>query len=575
MQTQTDDGLWDVLEGSKLLTAEQLSATKQAVESASTIPSAKAVLRSLVSRQWLTAFQAERLYQGQARGFFYDHYKVVDVLGLGGMGWIYQAVDTQTGQLVALKSMRQDFQRDQGMLARFQQEANVGMRLEHPHIARTYSLGTAGGLPYLTMELVAGPNLQELLHYEGRVPWEQACELGRQIALALEYAHRRGVIHRDVKPQNVLVDPEGQVRLLDFGLSMFQEGETGAEFSFAMIFGHESVGTWDFAAPEQIRDSLAADARSDIYSLGGTLFAIMTGFSPWDGHDRATVVQTKQLRSVREFVPDIPAAVEEIIARMVAPNPEDRFATAAEAAAALAKWAKPAPIKFDFPQVLRDRKKLADQKMANMPSSRSAAAIAGRSTARPGQVSSVAMRTLKDHRAGTPDRPSSEFTLGDPLPGTPVRIAGRALTWDEESTDNAPASLILKWGTLTIRIPAERQELSVGRSEACDLQVLESAVSSRHCRLHVEGRQWWLTDLKSRNGTRVGGKPVQRHALQCGDVIDIGSSQRFQVISLFGVSAAAQAVARPDSRRNRTLLLVAATVATIALIAAATFLLLQ
>lgn len=570
MQTQIDDGLWDALEGSKLLNAEQLSATKQAVEAASPTPAAKSVLRSLVARQWLTAYQAERLYQGQSRGFFYDHYKIVDILGLGGMGWIYQAVDTQTGQLVALKSMRQDYQRDQGMLARLKQEANVGMRLDHPHIARTYSLGTAGGLPYLTMELVPGPNLQELLHYKGRVPWQQACELGRQSALALQYAHQRGIIHRDVKPQNVLVDPQGQVRLLDFGLSMFQEGESGAEFSFAMIFGHESVGTWDFAAPEQIRDSLAADARSDVYSLGGTLFAIMTGFSPWDGHDRATVVQTKRLRSVREFIPDIPQAVADIIAKMVEPNPADRYASAAEAADALVVFAKSLPIQFDFTQILRDRKKLADQKLANAPSTRSAAAIAGRSTARPGTVSSVAMHNLQGRRTAN-DPPSSEFLIGDLPVGPPAKLSGPALQWDDESLDNTAASLILKWGTWLIRIPATHRELVIGRGETCELQVLEPAISSRHCRLHFENGQWWVTDLKSRNGTRVLGKVIQRHALTVGESIDIGSSNRLEIVSIQG-NATAAAATRPSTAPWKLLVICAGA---ITLAATVTWLVLQ
>jgi serine/threonine protein kinase len=302
------------------------------------------------------------------------------------------------------------------------------------------------------------------------------------------------------------------------------------------------VGTWDFAAPEQIRDSLAADARSDIYSLGGTLFAIMTGFSPWDGHDRATVVQTKRLRSVREFLPEIPPAVAEIIAKMVEPDPSDRFANAAETAAALATWAKPLSIRFDFTQILHDRKKLADQKLANAPSTRSAAAIAGRSTARPGQVSSVAMHSLKGHRGNASDVPASESLLGDLPIGPPSKLAGPALHWDDESLDNTAASLILKWGTWLIRIPSTHQELVIGRGEACELQVLEPAVSSRHCRLHFENGQWWVTDLKSRNGTRVQGKVVQRHALSVGDVIDIGSSNRFQAVSILGVAASAAAV---------------------------------
>src|SRR5262249_11213193 len=155
--------------------------------------------------------------------FFFDRFKLLDLFGLGGMGWVYHAVDTDSGEDVAIKVLRDDLKHDAGMLARFHQEARVGLKLIHPQIVRTLSTGSAGGLPYVSMEFVPGPNLLELLIQSGRLPWPLVCEIGRQTAFGLQYAHEHGVVHRDVKPQNLLIDADGHVRLLDFGLSMMEE----------------------------------------------------------------------------------------------------------------------------------------------------------------------------------------------------------------------------------------------------------------------------------------------------------------------------------------------------------------
>lgn len=528
MGTQLDHVLWNTLEQSQLLTAGQLSVSHQFADALGEAATAEVVLRNLVLRKWLTPFQAERLLRGQSRGFFYDDFKVVDLLGLGGMGWIYQAVHTVTGQVVALKAMRQDFRHDQGMLARFEQEARVGLRLQHPNIVQTYSMGTAGGLPYLTMEFVPGPSLHELLVQQQRLPSEQACEMARQVALALEHAHRHGVIHRDVKPANVLIDESGCARLLDFGLSMFQEDDTGAEFSFAMIFGHESVGTWEFAAPEQVAQSLAADARSDVYSLGATLFAALTGENPWSRPKRSGE-PSPPLRSVRELVPTIPEPVAAMVARMMADDPAERFATAGEAAAALASWAKPQSLQFDFAAILTERKKNIARKLAKSPSSRSSVSALGRSTARLGSVSSVANPVL----GSGPGMPVAD--VADVLPNwagkTTVTdvLRGPAVKWAGEAPRTGAAGMILQTQLAPGRIPLQQDQVLVGRSAQCNLQIADPAISSRHCEFQFDGRQWWLSDLKSSNGTLVNGKPIQRRALRAGDKIDIGRVQRFLV----------------------------------------------
>jgi serine/threonine protein kinase len=518
------DAFWSALEQSNLLSAQQLATAKQgrlADESAS----AEDVSRRLVQAGWLTPFQAERLLEGRSRGFFYDRYKIVDLLGLGGMGWVYQAIDTTSGEAVALKVLRDEFRNDQGMLARFHQEGRVGLTLVHPHIIRTMTLGSAGGLPYMIMELVAGPNLLELLVERRRIPWELACDLARQAALGLEYAHERGVIHRDVKPQNLLIDPSGQVRLLDFGLSMKREGETGEEFSFAMIFGHESVGTLDYAAPEQLADSLAADPRSDIYSLGATLFAALTGVSPGRMDDPEG---RRPRRTVRDFVPSIPAGVADVVAKMVDLEPKRRFATARDAAEALAAWSKPIPIAIDFAAILRERKKFAQERMANLSSSRTSGPNMARSTARPASASSF-VESVDEERAGR--RPAGSIGA----PSAPLKtgaatgvLRGPALDWGQDFRGKAKASSFLVCVNNDVRIPLVRDRLVMGRGADCDLQLADNAVSTRHCEIVFDGRRWRVRDLESRNGTQVNGKLVRQQALEHGDEIVIGNQQTFR-----------------------------------------------
>lgn len=522
----TGEAFWIALEQSGLLAPDQLESVKDALPSAEGA-SAEQIAQHLVQRRYLSRFQADRLLAGRARGFFFDHYKVIDLLGVGGMGWVYRAVDTKTGDDVALKVLRDDLKLDAGMLARFQQEARLGLQLDHPNIVKTLEVGSAGGLPYVIMPYLPGPNLLELLVQCKRLPWPQACELARQAALGLDYAHQQGVVHRDVKPQNVLISEQGEARLLDFGLSMLQEGDAGDEFSLAMIFGHESVGTSEYAAPEQVRDSLTADARSDIFSLGATLFAALTGVNPFPTNNKKANYQACT-KSVRDYVPNIPPEVAEIVARMLDTDPKRRFRSGAEAAAALADWATSGPIEFDYAAILRERKRYAAQRLAQLSESSAAALGIARSTARPAAGMSAVAPPAARPRTLNGGETSLSPQLSGQVNRVPELIRGPAARWITENTPSPLANATLLLADSHVRIPLMQETVLAGRGEDADLRLIDGAVSSKHCQFEYDGRAWWINDLKSRNGTAVNGIAVKRKKLQPGDEILIASVIRFR-----------------------------------------------
>ena len=223
------------------------------------------------------------------------------------MGWVYRAAEEGTEEVVALKVLLDRLKEDRGMLARFQQEARAGLLLDHPNVVRGFRCAP-GGMMYMVLDFVEGPSLLEILLRRRHLPSSMACDVARQAALGLQHAHDKGLVHRDIKPQNLLVDRVGHVKLLDFGLAMMRDGEEGDDSSMAMIFGHECIGTPAFMAPEQATDSLTADARSDIYGLGCTFFAALTGDTPFplrNPHDVFYAHQTQIPKSVRDLQPKI------------------------------------------------------------------------------------------------------------------------------------------------------------------------------------------------------------------------------------------------------------------------------
>lgn len=334
-----------------------------------TDPTPDSIAAVLVEDGFLTRFQAQRLLDGNPRGLVIDGYKLLEVLGAGGMGWVYIAEEIETKWRVALKVLPDECRRDSGTLARFQLEAQAGMRLNHPNIVRTHALRRSediyGTIHYVVMELVRGINLFELLVLKRKIDWHQACDIVMQAASALEYAHGQGLIHRDIKPENLLITADGTVKILDFGLAMVDENDE--EFSMAMIFGQNRLGTADYISPEQYVDSYKIDHRADIYSLGCTLYFALTGKVPFPYDTTAKKLRAhlkKQAKPVQELRPEIPPRLAAIVTKMMAKHPQNRIQTTGEVVRYLQPMAERQAVSFSFRSVLSARINLAKKRFA-------------------------------------------------------------------------------------------------------------------------------------------------------------------------------------------------------------------
>ena len=205
-------------------------------------------------------------------------YKVLGVLGRGGMATVYKVRQLGTKRLVAVKVIDRSLAGDEEIVARFRQEQALGARLRHPNLIAGYEAGRAAGRPYLVMELVEGGNLDELLGRSGPLPVAEACEVIRQAALGLQHLHEHGLVHRDVKPSNLMLTPAGEVKVLDLGLARhLHEPDAGERITAQGQF----LGTLDYVAPEQCTDPHAVDIRADVYGLGCTLYELLAGQPPF------------------------------------------------------------------------------------------------------------------------------------------------------------------------------------------------------------------------------------------------------------------------------------------------------
>ena len=318
--------------------------------------------RQLVKKRVLTPFQAERLLEGRYRGFVVDRYRIREILGLGGMGCVFIAEDSDSNQKVALKILSSQYSTDAGMLTRIKLEAWAGMQLRHPNVVRTHRFGSTGAVTFVVMELVRAVSLHEMVALGGTVPSAMACDMFRQAALGLQAAHDKKIIHRDIKPANLLIDQTGHTWILDFGLALV-DAVSADEFSLAMIFGHDCLGTPDYIAPEQTIDSNSVDARADVYSLGCTLYVALTGHVPFadckTNRDKLEAQRSRTARRVDAVNPEVPAVVSDVVAKMMARDPTNRYQTAADVAAALEPLSERKTIKFDFRKLVTVRARLA------------------------------------------------------------------------------------------------------------------------------------------------------------------------------------------------------------------------
>lgn len=288
--------------------------------------------RQAVQQNYLTLWQAQQLLAGRTSGFQVDRYLLLDLIGHGGMGRVYLARDTRLSRLVALKILAPERMSNPRAIARFQREARVGAQLQHENLVRIYDFGESNGRFFLVMEYIEGKTIGALINQDGPISPQVAAQLARQIALGLEHAHRKGLIHRDVNPYNVLVTHDGIAKLADLGLAidLAEEGRVTREGA--------TVGTFDYVAPEQARHSHAADIRSDIYSLGCTLYHMIAGQVPFPGPslpEKLFAHQALEPTPLRQIIPDVPMELAEIVQRMMRKQPEQRYSTPLQVAQAL------------------------------------------------------------------------------------------------------------------------------------------------------------------------------------------------------------------------------------------------
>jgi eukaryotic-like serine/threonine-protein kinase len=260
-------------------------------------------------------------------------YRLVELLGQGGMATIYRARDSEINRDVAVKVLRPEYGADPDFVARFRQEAQSAGALNHPNVVSVFDFGTDPAGPYIVMEVVDGEDLGSIVRRSGALPPRQAARLTAQIARAIGAAHAVGLVHRDIKPSNVLVTRDGRVKVTDFGIAR-------ALSESALTLPGTTLGSVHYFAPEQARGEPATPA-SDIYSLGIVLYELLTGRRPWEG-DSAAAIATARLSSA---VPSpssvrggIPPTLEAIDRKALAPRPEDRFASATDMADALERY---------------------------------------------------------------------------------------------------------------------------------------------------------------------------------------------------------------------------------------------
>jgi HAMP domain-containing protein/predicted Ser/Thr protein kinase len=283
---------------------------------------------------------ADRPSQGGAEALrpgsvFAGRYEVKEVLGAGGMGVVYRAFDRELAEPVAIKTLRPDtLAGDPVALERFKQEIRLARKITHRNVVRTYDLGEVSGMYYLTMEFVEGTSLKQLIQSRGRLPVPVTLTVGKQLCRALEVAHEQGVIHRDIKPQNIVVEPNGFLKVMDFGIARLANPPKGKGLTEAGM----AIGTPDYMSPEQL-SGLELDPRSDLYSAGVVLFECLTGRLPFEADSPWALIA----KHIEEEPPDprtrnaeVPEELARVVIRAMAKQKESRFQTADEMYVALA-----------------------------------------------------------------------------------------------------------------------------------------------------------------------------------------------------------------------------------------------
>jgi tRNA A-37 threonylcarbamoyl transferase component Bud32 len=323
-----------------VMTASEVQACRAAVPEGQRPATGEQWARELCRQGKLTKFQAQAVYQGKTRGLVVGNYVLLEPIGKGGMGQVYKAQHKKMKRVVALKVLPSAATKSREAVRRFQREVEAAAKLAHPNIVTAYDAAEEHGVHFLVMEYVEGQDLASRVKEQGPLPVAEAMDCVLQAAQGLDYAHRQGVIHRDIKPGNLLRDTRGTVKVLDLGLARVADplGSTEPTADPALTQSGQLMGTLDYLSPEQALDARQADARADIYSLGCTLYYLLTGRGPYGGEtltQKLLAHREQPIPSLRAVRGDVSETLDVFFQRLVAKRPEDRLQTMGQVVAEL------------------------------------------------------------------------------------------------------------------------------------------------------------------------------------------------------------------------------------------------
>jgi serine/threonine-protein kinase len=340
--TRLDDFVANVAK-SGLIVPQDLARARTQIDPEPDADSDVRLARALVQQGSLTAYQARKLLSGATRGFFLAGYRILRPIGEGGMGKVFLGSRDRDGLHVAIKVLppKRASQEDQALL-RFRREMDLSRRVQHPNLARTIEVGREGDIYFMIMEFIPGESLYETVRGPSggplRVP--DTARFFLKVLDGLGAAHAAGLVHRDLKPGNIMVTPEGDAKVLDLGLARALGGDEGD----ALTRPNVVIGTLDYASPEQLGNAAAADRRSDLYSIGCTLYFTLAGRPPFEGGDVVNKIFKQRMEDpvpLEQVARGVPAAFAAIVRKLMAKDPNDRYQTCEELRIDLARWTNP------------------------------------------------------------------------------------------------------------------------------------------------------------------------------------------------------------------------------------------
>ena len=257
-----------------------------------------------------------------------NRYEILEKIGTGGMSDVYKSKDHKLNRYVAVKVLKQEFSENANFVSKFQVEAQAAAGLAHPNVVNVYDVGEENDVYYIVMELVEGITLKKYIEKKARLSVKEAISIAIQVSMGIEAAHNNHIIHRDIKPQNIIISKEGKVKVTDFGIAKAATSNT---------ITSNVMGSVHYTSPEQARGGYS-DEKSDIYSLGITMFEMLTGRVPFNGETTVAIAIKhiqEQLPSPREYIPEIPVSVERIVVKCCQKSPDRRYQTMADLVADL------------------------------------------------------------------------------------------------------------------------------------------------------------------------------------------------------------------------------------------------